>query len=224
MGVSDIIKGSVLDSLGSSDLSIVTILITLGIAAVMGLFIYVVYRISTRGGFYNRGFNKALASMPVITSGIMLAMQSNMVISLGMVGALSIVRFRNAIKDSSDLTFLFWSISMGIITGSGMYDLALLLSLCMSVLVFFLDWIPVVRAPYMLVISAESELCDEKLVSCIKKHCSKSKMRSHNITKRGTEWIFELQTKEECALVRSIAELEYVVSVNLLSHDGEVRF
>ena len=162
--------------------------------------------------------------MPVITAGIMLAMQSNMVISLGMVGALSIVRFRNAIKDSSDLAYLFWSISVGIIVGAGQFKLVVLLSLCMAALMLFLDMVPALRAPCMLVVSAENEIDEKKLFACIKNHCAKAKMRSHNVTKRGTEWIFELQIKDESALVQSVAAQEHVVSVNLLRHDGEVRF
>ena len=113
MSFSDIIKKSVLDKFQTADLSTTTISVTLGMAILLGLFIYFVYRMNSRSGFYNRDFNKSLATLPVITAAIMLAMGSNLTISLGMVGALSIVRFRNAIKDPADLTYLFWSISLG---------------------------------------------------------------------------------------------------------------
>ena len=109
MSFTDVIKKSVLEGFHTGDLSTVSMAVTLAMAAAMGLFIYVVYRLTAKGSFYNRDFNKSLATLPVITAGILLAMQSNLVISLGMVGALSIVRFRNAVKDPADLTFLFWS-------------------------------------------------------------------------------------------------------------------
>ena len=139
MSFSDIIKNSVLEKFQAGDLTTTTVVLTLAIAVAAGLFIYLVYRLNSRSGFYNRDFNKSLATLPVITAGIMLAMGSNLTISLGMVGALSIVRFRNAVKDAADLTYLFWSISAGIVIGAGLFELAFWLSLVVAVLTTFLD-------------------------------------------------------------------------------------
>ena len=118
MSFTDVIKKSVLEGFTQSSLSTAAVVAALGLAVLFGLYIYFIYRCTTHSGFYNRDFNKSLATLPVITTGILLAMQSNFVVSLGMVGALSIVRFRNAVKDSMDLTFLFWSISLGIVTST----------------------------------------------------------------------------------------------------------
>ena len=224
MSFTDVIKKSVLEGFHVGDLSTSTIAATLGMAIAMGLFIYVVYRLSAKGGFYNRGFNKSLATLPVITAAIMLAMQSNLVISLGMVGALSIVRFRNAVKDSGDLTFLFWSISMGIIVGAGLFKLAVLLSLSAAVLTMGLDLIPTFRAPCMLVVSGESGMEEAELILCVKAVCPRVRVRSRNISKRGLEWILEVAVKYGSDLVSKVAAVPGVVSVNLMSHDGEVRF
>lgn len=224
MSFTDIIKKSVLEGFNAGGLSTTNILVTLAMAVAIGLFIYFIYRVTSKSGFYNRGFNKTLAMLPLITAGIMLAMQSNLVISLGMVGALSIVRFRNAVKDAGDLMFLFWSISMGIIIGAGLYELAILISLCATVLLTGLDMIPTFRAPCMLVVSAEPEVDEGKLLTCIKEFCPKTKIRSRNVTKRGKEWIFEVRVKQEEELVERIASVEGIVSLNLLSHDGDVRF
>ena len=119
-----------------------TIVATLGIAVILGIDLYFVYRIITNGNFYNRSFNKSLAALPLITSEIMLAMQSNLVISLGMAGALSIVRFRTTIKDALDLTFLFWSSSIGITTGTGLFYLSILVCLFLTILLVGLDILP----------------------------------------------------------------------------------
>lgn len=224
MSFTDMIKKSVLEGFTASDLSTTEIAATLGMAVLLGLFIYAIYRLTTKSGFYNRGFNKSLASLPVITAGIMLAMQSNLVISLGMVGALSIVRFRNAIKDSGDLTYLFWSISMGIITGARLFELAVLLSLCTAVLIFGLDLLPVFRAPCVLVISGEQDADETALMECIRKFSPKAKTRSRNISRKGMEWIVELQVRDAAALVQATAQIPGILSVNLLAHDGEVRF
>jgi len=224
MSFTDVIKKSVLEGFQTGDLSTISMAVTLAMAAAMGLFIYVVYRLTAKGSFYNRDFNKSLATLPVITAGILLAMQSNLVISLGMVGALSIVRFRNAVKDPADLTFLFWSISMGIIVGAGLFELAVLLSLAATVLVFGLDLIPTFRAPCMLVVSGESGMEETQLLACVKAACPKVRIRSRNISKRGLEWILEVSVKDGGELVAKVAALPGVVSVNLMSHDGEVRF
>ena len=224
MSFTDIIKNSVLARFNAGDLSTMTMVMTLAMAAAMGVFIYVIYRITAKNSFYNRDFNKSLAVLPPITAGIMLAMQSNLVISLGMVGALSIVRFRNAVKDSSDLAYLFWSISMGIITGAGLFELALLLSVCVTILIVALDMVPTFRAPCILVVSGDKEANEAVLMKCVKGFAKTAKIRSRNITKNGTEWIIEMQAKDEAGLVKAAAEVSGVVSVNLMTHDGEVRF
>ena len=224
MSFTDIIKKSVLDGFQSGDLSTTAMAVTLAMAVAMGLFIYVVYRLTAKGSFYNRGFNKSLATLPVITAGILLAMQSNLVISLGMVGALSIVRFRNAVKDPADLTFLFWSISMGIIVGAGLYKLAVLLSLAATVLIMGLDLVPTFRAPCILVVSGDSGMEETELLRCVKASCPRVRVRSRNISKRGLEWILEVGVKDGGDLVSKVAAVPGVVSVNLMSHDGEVRF
>ena len=224
MSFTDVIKKSVLEGFHVGDLSTATLVVTLGMAVAMGLFIYVVYRLNAKGSFYNRDFNKSLATLPVITAGILLAMQSNLVISLGMVGALSIVRFRNAVKDPGDLTFLFWSISMGIIVGAGLYKLAILLSLAATVLTLGLDLIPSFRAPCMLVVSGEPDMKEADLIHCVKARCPRVRVRSRNVSKRGHEWILEVAVKNGDDLVTQAAAVPGVVSVNLMSHDGEVRF
>ena len=224
MGFTDMLKKSVVEGFSAGNLNTSHIIVVLAVAVALGLFIYAVYRTTSKSGFYNRGFNKALAVMPVITAAIMLAMQSNLVISLGMVGALSIVRFRNAVKDSSDLAYLFWSISMGIISGAGLFELAILLSVCVTILVVALDMVPTFRAPCILVVSADKETEEKAVMNCVKGFAKTAKIRSRNISKHGTEWIVEMQTKNEAALVKAVAEIGGVVSVNLMTHDGEVRF
>ncbi len=224
MSFTDIIKNSVLARFNAGDLSTMTMVMTLAMAAAMGVFIYVIYRVTAKNSFYNRDFNKSLAVLPPITAGIMLAMQSNLVISLGMVGALSIVRFRNAVKNPADLTFLFWSISMGIVVGAGLMELALLMSLCITVLIMVLDLIPTFRAPCLLVISGESGMDETALTDCVKKHTARMRVRSRCVTKKGMEWILEVSVRDEKTLVSQVAEIPGVISLNLMSHDGDVRF
>ena len=220
----DIFKDSVLNKLQAGELTVTAIAITLGIALAMGVYLYIIYRLNTRNSFYNRSFNKTLAVLPVITAAIMLAMGSNLTISLGMVGALSIVRFRNAVKDPSDLTYLFWSITLGIVIGAGLFLLAILLSLAATILVFVLDLIPSFRAPCLLVVSGENAAVETALITCVKSHTKAVKIRSRNISAKGAEWILELRVRKESDLVQQVAALESVRSVHMMTHDGEVRF
>ena len=224
MSFTDMIKKSVIEGFSGGGLTTSSIAVTLAAAVALGIYIYFVYRITVKSGFYNRSFNQTLAAMPLITSGILLAMQSNLVISLGMVGALSIVRFRNAVKDASDLMYLFWSISMGIIVGANLFELAVLLSLAMTVLIFLMNLLPTLRQPCLLVISGSALTVEPVLQELLKRYAPRARVRSRNINKRGVEWIFELQTKQEMELMAALAAMEGIQSANLLTHDGDVRF
>lgn len=224
MSFTDLFKKSALEKFQTGNLTTTSMVITLAMAILIGLFIYFIYRINSKSGFYNRSFNKSLATLPLITAAIMLAMSCNLTISLGMVGALSIVRFRNAIKDPADLTYLFWSIASGIVIGANLFKLALFLSLAVAVLVSFLDLLPAFRAPCVLVVSGKDIGTEKELTACIKEFSKSSKIRSRNVTPRGVEWIYEMQTSKEADLVETITTISGVNSVHLLTHDGDVRF
>lgn len=224
MGINDVIKRSVLEGFSTGNVAVSSIIVTLGLAVVFGLYIFFIYRITAKSGFFSRNFNMSLAVLPVITAGILLTMQNSLVISLGMVGALSIVRFRNAVKDTADLTFLFWSISIGIILGAREFETAFILSLFITVLVIGLDRLPKLRNPYLLVVTGTSALEESKLIEAVKPFAKKLVVRSHSVSQNGTEYIVELQVKEADKMVNAISQLTEVSSVNLMSHDGEVRF
>ena len=128
MSFSDIFKKDFLASYTSDTISVPHIAAVLLITAVIAFYIFMTYRLVTKKTFYSKNFNIALAAIAVITAAIILAVQSSIVISLGMVGALSIVRFRTAIKEPMDLCFLFWSIAVGICCGAHMTEVALVLS------------------------------------------------------------------------------------------------
>ena len=223
MSFTDAIKKSVIEGFTAGDLTTTGIVVALGIAAAIGLYIFLVYRFTTKSGFYSRSFNKSLAILPVITTVILLAMSSNIVISLGMVGALSIVRFRNAVKDTMDLVFLFWSISVGIVVGAGLYELAVLSSLAISAYIFVLDYIPTIKAPCLIVVSTEN--CDKEteIMAVIKKYAPKATLKSRSVTFSGMELIMELQVKQPAEISNEINKIEGVVSVNILTHSGEMR-
>ena len=167
MSFKDIFKKSFLEGFATAELTGRVILAALGIAAVLALYIFFVYRIMTRKTFYSRNFGIALVGVALITAALILTMQSSVVISLGMVGALSIVRFRTAIKDPLDLMFLFWSISVGIICGAGMAQIAVILSVGLTVAILLLEKLPVAKAPMILVVNAEGLDAEERVCAAV---------------------------------------------------------
>ena len=224
MGFKDVFKKSFLEGFTSMDITTGKIAATLIVTALLALYIFAIYRLVTRKVFYSKNFNISLAVMSLITSAIILAMQYNLVISLGMVGALSIVRFRTAIKDPMDLAFLFWSISIGIICGAGLYEIALVTSVGVTVFILVLDMLPVGKAPMMLVVNS-SEMNGEKAVlDVVGKYARYYKVKSRNLSKGRLDLVIELKVKEESALVSEVAALDGMLSASMISHDGEVTF
>ena len=224
MGFKDVFKKSFLEGFTSMDITTGKIAATLIVTALLALYIFAIYRLVTRKVFYSKNFNISLAVMSLITAAIILAMQSNLVISLGMVGALSIVRFRTAIKDPMDLAFLFWSISIGIICGAGLYEIALVTSVGVTIFILVLVMLPVGKAPMMLVVNS-SEMNGEKAVlDVVGKYARYYKVKSRNLSKGRLDLVIELKVKEESALVSEVAALDGMLSASMISHDGEVTF
>ena len=224
MSIKDAIKKSVLQEFTDPAVTMGDIAAALGMAALLALYIYLIYKLVTRSAFYSRDFNKSLAMLPVITAGILLAMQSSFVTSLGSVGALSIVRFRNAVKDPMDLVFLFWSISIGIVCGAKLYALAILLSLVLTVLVFVLDFIPAAKSPMLLVMNGSDANVEAALQPILKQQAKAAHVKSRNLTTAGIDLIVELRPNDPAALVQACAALPGVQSVSLLDHDGQIRY
>ena len=224
MTFSDIFKKSFLEGFASTDINVYTATAAMLITCALALYIFVVYRVLTKKTFYSKSFNIALAGISLITSGIILTIQSSIVVSLGMVGALSIVRFRTAIKDPMDLMFLFWSIAIGIICGVGMAEIAIILSILMTVGILVLNGLPVAKAPMILVVNAADLDAEEAILAVVGKYAKHNAVKSRNMTKSSLDLIIELRTAEGAKLMREVLEIHSVSSASLMSHDGEVTF
>ena len=206
------------------DLSVVRILLTLGLAFLIGMYIFAIYRKTFSGVMYSKNFGVSLVMLAMITSFIILPITSNLTLSLGMVGALSIVRFRTAIKDPMDLIFLFWSISIGIICGGGLYEVAVITSVIVTVCILGLDLLPVAKAPMLLVVNASSTAAEDAVMEAVKKYSHLCRVKSRNISNGREDMILELRVKEEKKLVEEVSAVSGVEYVSLLAHDGEVTF
>lgn len=221
MNLSDLFKKSFLET-AVQDLTLGRILLTLGLAFAIGLFLYFVYKRTFRGVLYSHSFNVSLVAIAMVTAFIIMAVTSNVVLSLGMVGALSIVRFRTAVKDPMDLIFLFWSISIGIVTGAGLYVLALLGSLVIGLVLFYLSRVPAGPKPYLLIVQAHDDAADASIRDEIGKSRNRFAVKSKTIAAGGIETTYEIRLKDGAGeLVRAIAALKGVGNAVLVAYNGD---
>ena len=223
MGIQDILKKSFLAQFDSS-LSTTSIIAALVVTAVISIYVFFVYRVVCRKAFYSKAFAISLPVIAMITACIILVIQSNAVISLGMVGALSIVRFRTAVKDPMDLAFLFWAISVGIICGAGLHEVALEGSLLITIVMLGLHFIPHVKPARLLMINGTDPSVQQKLEEILKANTVSYTIKSRNISKTSIAMIAEIKVHDEIALIDSILAVESVQKANILTHDGEVTF
>lgn len=224
MNFIDIFKKSFLEGYASSNLTVKSIAACMLITILISAYIFLVYRLINRNAFYNKNFNVSLPAMAIITAAIILTIQSNIVISLGMVGALSIVRFRTAIKDPMDLVFLFWAIGVGIICGAGLAVIAVIASAALTVGILIAEKLPIARAPQILLVNSSTFDSEDDIMEIIKKYCSLYKVKARNLMQDHLDMAVEIRAKEDAKLVRELMQLENVTSASIVAHDGEVTF
>lgn len=188
------------------------------------MYIFFVYRLITRKTFYNKSFNISLAANTIIVTAIILTIQSSIVLSLGMVGALSIVRFRTAIKEPMDLTFLFWSISVGIICGAGLIGIAFAATILITLVIIALDYIPVAKVPLILIVSASDKNAKKDIIQAVEKNVKSYCVKSQVVENNRLDFVIEVRTSKNDALIDSVTNIENVSRCSLISHDGEVTF
>ncbi len=206
----------------TTDLSVTTIAYTLLLSFALSLFIFFIYRVSYKGVMYSRTFNVTLIGMAMITSSIILAITSNIILSLGMVGALSIIRFRTPIKDPIDIAFLFWAVGTGIVCGAGLWVLALISSFVIGIILFVFSKISDVRKPYLLVNSYQTEETDGLVFKLIESEVKRYQLKSKVFNNESYELTVELRERmENASLVNKIGGIGNVNSVALLGCDGD---
>ena len=192
-------------------------------ATALSLYIFVIYRAMSKESFYSKSFNMTLPFISILTTAIVVAMQANLVVSLGMVGALSIVRFRTALKDPMDLGFIFWAITIGIISGTEIYGLALMTSLIVTVALFALDNVNMKEAPHLLIINGKNKDYEEKVDLILEETTGHFAIKSRNINKNSLDLVYEIKTENGRKLVNEINQIEEVETASILNHDGSMR-
>lgn len=220
MTFNDILKSSFLEKAAS--LSIIDIGVAMILSLSLGLFIMAVYKKTFKGVMYSQSFCISLLAMTLITTLIILAITSNVILSLGMVGALSIVRFRSAIKEPMDIAFLFWSISVGIVTGAGLISLAVLGSIFIGVVMILFVNKNSNDNPYILIVNCENELSETEVETILKKQLKKYVVKSKTVSKDGIEITFEIRLKNMATnFINEVSNLEGIKKALLVSYNGD---
>lgn len=220
MSVKDMIKKSVLESGVFDQYNISSILVALAAALALGILIFLVYRRFYTGVIYSRTFAVTLVGMTVLTCMVTLAISTNVVISLGMVGALSIVRFRTAVKDPMDLLYLFWAITTGITAGVGMYVLALLAAAIMIFMIILFYSRQQRGKIYIAVIHYSGDEAGDEVIRCFGKR--KYFIKSKTMRKEKTEMAVEIFCKQaDMDFMEKIRAIEHVDDVTLIQYNGE---
>ena len=220
MNFNDIFKSSFLENVSS--ISVLDMLLTIVLSFGIGLFIFLIYKKTYHGVMYSAGFGTTLIALTMITSIVILAVTSNVVLSLGMVGALSIVRFRTAIKDPLDIAFLFWSIGAGIILAAGMIPLAVIGSVCIGLILLVFVNQKSHTHPYMVVLNCVNHDAEVKAKEFLAKNVTRSTVKSKSAVKGAIEMNIEVRLKEDDTdFINILSEMPGVNSAVIVSYNGD---
>lgn len=221
-GTMDIMKQLFLEGYASVNMNMGIILGCVICTLVLAIYVFVVYKWIHKNEFYNKNFNLSLIALAVITAAVILTIQSNIVVSLGMVGALSIVRFRTAIKDPLDLVFLFWSIGIGIICGAGFAAIAVITSIALTIVIFIFSNMHGAKESQLLVVNADSHDIESQIMEIVEEHCDYVHLRAKTMSKNDINLAIEVKVKDQKEMMDELVTLKAITSLSLLEHDGEV--
>ena len=220
MTFSDIFKSSFLESV--TEFSAVDTLIGMLFALVIGLFIFVIYKKTFSGVMYSTGFALSLIGLSLVTTLVIMAVTSNVVLSLGMVGALSIVRFRAAIKEPMEIVFLFWALAAGIVIGAGMIPMAVIGSVIIGAILVLCVSRKGRHTPYILIVNCADETAEENALNLIGKSVSKFIVKSKSVNDAGIELTAEIRVKDnETGFVNRVNEVAGVSGATLVTFNGD---
>ncbi|MCI9122297.1 MAG: DUF4956 domain-containing protein [Oscillibacter sp.] len=220
MTFQDIFKSSFLENVAS--VSFLDMGLALVLAFGLGLFIFLVYKKTFSGVMYSSSFGVTLVALTMITTMVILAVTSNVVLSLGMVGALSIVRFRTAIKEPLDIAFLFWSIAVGIVLAAGMIPLAVIGSVVIGVILLVFVNRKSHCDPYIVVLQCDGQDSEAQAAEFLRRHTRRSVVKSKTVQKGSVELNLEVRLKDaDTGFVNVLSDLPGVHSVVLVSYNGE---
>ncbi len=220
MSFQDIFKSSFLSNIAS--ISILDMVLSMALAFAIGMFIFLIYKKTFSGVMYSSSFGVTLVALTMISTLVILAVTSNVVLSLGMVGALSIVRFRTAIKEPLDIAFLFWSIAVGIVLAAGMIPLAVFGSVVIGIILLVFANKKSHVNPYIMVLHCNNHDSEVMATEFLKKQASRFAVKSKTVQKGLIELNIEVRLKDENTdFVNILSEMNGINSAVLVNYNGD---
>jgi len=206
----------------AASFSLLDITAALLISFAIGFFIFFVYTKTYKGVMHSSSFGISLIAMNMITTLVILTVSTNLIVSLGMVGALSIVRFRTVVKEPLDLVYLFWSITAGIIVGAGLMPMAIIGSLMIGLILFVFVNRKTSDTPYVVVISCVGEQAEAQAVTLLDSHTKKNVIKAKSVSRDGVELTVEVRLKESSSqFVNALLDIDGVSNATLVSYNGD---
>ena len=220
MSFNDIFKSSFLESV--SEFSVLDTVIGLFFALAVGLFIFLIYKKTLTGVMYSSGFALTLVGLSLVTTLVIMAVTSNVVLSLGMVGALSIVRFRTAIKEPIETVFLFWALAAGIVIGAGLIPLAVIGSVIIGLILLLFANRKIHNQPYLLVLNCRDEAAEQQALQALSQAAGRYLVKAKTVNAGGVELTAEVRVKDAATgFVNRMTEIPGVENATLVSYNGE---
>ena len=215
---------SALSGAWGSNVGPLEVLLALCFSVLVAVYIFCVYSLVVKRSFYSKEYAITLVGVCLITSVLVITIQFSLLVSLSVGGALSIVRFRTAIKSSLDMMFLFWSIAAGIMCGTGVALYALILSTVLTIVVFVFVRLPVIKTPMIMVVNTNHFNDEEDLYRLLKEYCRHFEVKAKNMTKQTVDYTIEFRSDKTDDLSRLLSSKVYVDSLSILTHNGDTRF
>lgn len=221
MGLIQAVINHISESFQNQEITTSVLLAVLFVVGVLAIYEFVVYQVILHRSLYNKAFNISIAVLPFFISTIILCLQSNLVITLGTIGALAIIRFRTAVKDPVDLIFILWSIHIGIICGCRLFEMAIVTSLIATIVLVILNRVNVVMRSHILVVHCNSVESESTIVDLLEKYTKRYRIKSRNHTEKGMDYVFEIITKEAAILAGEMEKAAEIERFSLMEYDSD---
>lgn len=207
-------------SFGNEGISTAVIAAVILATLVLSLYMFLVYRLVSHKSLYNRAFNVCVTVLPLFIATIILSLQSNLVITLGTIGALAIIRFRTAVKDPVDMLYILWAVHIGITCGCQLYELALLTAVVVTAVLLVLNRIHLGKAPFVVVFQCDAGK-EQAVMDLIRAHATRVRVKSRNFTAKGMNITAELGIRDAAALSAALAASELVSRFSMIEYDND---
>lgn len=204
----------------NSPISALTILTVIAMVMILAVYEFVVYRFISHRSFYNKSFNITIAVIPFFIATIIMCLQSNIVITLGTIGALAIIRFRTAVKDPVDMVYLLWAVHTGIVCGCQLFPVAIITSIAVTVLLVILENLHFGRKPYVVIIHSSAEI-EEKIRRIFRQYCRSYRIKSRNFTTNGIDYAIEATVRKPKELAHRLNNAKRVEKFSIIEYDAD---